>query len=116
MITTKFRQTKDVNGYIDDRVNPVSNLIYCVILQDNTPITILVPFEFPRYVAVFSYAFSRVFVAVNQTAVAPTSGVSLSGSVLNPDALEVVANDTISLLTIDDGQAASVILYGLQNI
>lgn len=114
MTTTKFRQTKDINGYPYLYSLPYSNTIYSFKLTVNVEETITVPSDLTHYVLAFNFD-SRVFIAVNTTATIPLGAPTLSGSILNPNFLEVRAGDVIHIVSPDDGTNGTISIYGLLN-
>lgn len=113
-LPTKFKMTRDINGYNGFGLVPANN-IYGVNLAQNIAQTIVtVPGDFQNWIAIFSVDPGlRIFAAYNTAATSYTGTAGTVTSELNPIAWQVKSGDTISVLTPDTACYVGVKLYAI---
>jgi hypothetical protein len=109
---TKFNMTKDVAGYNGFGLVPSTDS-YAGLLATSVADSVVVPSEYPQYLAVLSYTpGSNVWVNNSGAAAAPAGAIGASASELNPAARLVKKGTTLSFLTADTaGAYVSVLFY-----
>lgn len=110
----QFSMIRDINGYNGFGIL-FSDVNYSSLMTVGLAATITIPYDFENWLAIFSIdPGSRIWVANNQTAVAPTdASFGSTYSQLNPTARQVKAGDVLSLITPDTSAYVGVSLYGL---
>ncbi len=111
---TILNLNKDVKGFNTFGL-PFSENRYSVTLPVSTAITLTIPSDNARWLAVFSYeAGGNVWVANNLTAAVPVGATfAATTSERNPVAREVKAGDVLSVITGDTGVELGITLYAL---
>lgn len=93
--------TRDINGYNGFGVIPTYD-IQNAVLAAGVAQSIIVPSNYPNWIAIFSYTpGASVWVSFTTTALAPTGAFSSSSSVLNPAGRAVTKGQVISFITAD---------------
>lgn len=98
---TKFNMTKDIGGFNGFGI-PFSLDGYSMVLAATVAQSVVVPDEYPYWIAIFGYTpGASVWVDGITTAVAPTGAASATTARLNPAARSVKAGQTLSFITSD---------------
>lgn len=134
-MTTVFRRAKDINGYEHPFALPYSDTIYSFNFLAGVPVTITMPADFPYYAVYLAFSY-YVYIAVNEVATIPTTTLTNNGLMLeqfledpfeatfdvNIDtgtmfkkALELKANDFISMISDIDNIYSSAVIYGVRH-
>ena len=110
---------RDINGYNGFGLSFSENE-FQGILTSSSEQTVIVPTspfaDYPNLLAIFSFApGSSIWVALNQTAVAPSGSITSSSSELNPQARLVMGGDIIHFATNDVSDEYGVMFYAVQH-
>jgi hypothetical protein len=124
MMTTKYTQSKDINGYNGFGL-PFSDTVYSATLAATTDTTLTVPnavglgkqgyATIPQTLAVFSYQnATTTWVAVNGTAAVPAGATfAATTSEINPPAKLVNGGDIIHFFSAAGTAGVSVAFYSV---
>jgi hypothetical protein len=121
IMATKFNMIRDINGYNGFGLE-FSDTNYSIKLSAATEANFTVPKNTSPNIATAPYDWIAIFsiepgdavwVAKNDTAVAPTGTFSATASSLNPVARVVKSGDTLSFISNNDNVEVGVSLYAL---
>jgi len=106
-----FNMTRDVAGNNGFGVQP-SKDIFGGLMAPTTVYTVTVPSNYPNWIAVLNYTpGATVWVSFGNTAAIPAVGVNPLVSELNPTGRQLVAGETISLITSDTNNPGFSVLF-----
>lgn len=112
-MTTKFKMTRDINGYNGFGLKFADDN-YDTVLLASVEQTLTVPDKFNKAVAIFAFEpGSLVWVANNKTATVPGAAFAATDSQLNPIAREVAGGDILHFITTNANADVSVAIYDI---
>lgn len=112
-MTTKLNMIRDMNGFNTFGL-PFCDDKFSMQLSVGVAQSITVPGNFQKWLAIFFQdSGSNIWVSLNTTATYPTGSVSAATSEENPTARLVIAGDTLSFITPEDGTKCGVCLYAI---
>jgi hypothetical protein len=117
-MSTKYNVIRDINGSVTGingfGIQPSTD-IFNGLLATGVAQSITVPDNYPKWIMIVK-SEGNVYVNLTTTAAAPAGAFAAASSLLNPQALQVNAGQTVSLLTQDAaGARTSVEFQVIQN-
>ena len=119
-MSTKYNIIRDINGAVAGingfGLQPSTD-VYNGLLAASTAQSITVPDNCPRWIMIVkAEAGKNVWVDLTTTATVPNGSFAAATALLNPQALQVEAGQSVSLITADSGGArVSVEFQVIQN-
>jgi len=119
-MSTKYNVIRDINGAVAGingfGLQPSTDILNG-LLAASTAQSITVPDNYPRWIMIVKAESGKnVWVDLTTTATVPTGAFAAGTALLNPQALQVNAGQSVSLITADSGGArVSVEFQVIQN-
>ena len=100
-MSVRFNMTRDINGFNGFGL-PFTTDGFATSLAANAAQSVTVPYDYPNWIAVFSYTpGANVWVDGITTAAVPSTSFASTTAQLNPSARFVHAGETLSFITAD---------------